>query len=256
MEKVISLISSLNGVNFSFLYWVLAFLLGCVSAFAELLSRYTDGFKILKFKESYFYLAINGSASLLAYSFMINFEINLGLLTNSEIGKVIASGLFSMIILRSSLASIKIDDKIWEAGLAPILQIFLNTVDRAFDQSRSKMTIKEVGRIMKDVDFKVAHTALPLLCFSAMQNLSTEEQQKAAEDINVIADENYSGEIKSLNLGIILSKYTGLSLLEAMVFEFNHAITTDDSEPEKVQPENPIHEQQEIIRNLKKKFNF
>lgn len=220
-------IFAILGLNSSLIYWFIAFLIGTVAALAELLSRYSDGFKILTVRESYLYFAFNGFASLFAYWFMLSYNIDFGPLTKSEIGKVLTAGLSAMVILRSSFASIKNGDKTWDAGLAPILHIFLNAADRAFDQSRSKMTIKEVGIIMNGVDFNMANKSLPLLCFSAMQNLSKEEQETAAAEIISISDESYSAEVKSLHLGIILSRYTGITLLEAIVSEFKNLSTKE-----------------------------
>ena len=255
MEKITCMDSILAflDANSYFLYWLLAFLIGCVSALAELLSRYSDGFKILNIKESYLYFAINGFASLFAYWFLLNSKIDFGPLTNSEIGKILTSGLSSMVILRSSFACIKNGDKTLDVGFAPIIQIFLNSADRAFDQSRSKLTIQDVGKIMKDVDFDKAHKSLPLLCFSAMQNLSKDEQEKAAAEIRDIADGSYSTEVKALHLGITLSRYTGLTLLEAIVAEFQKSSAQKSLDKYQGQ-EDSLQAQQAKIKAMKDKF--
>lgn len=229
-------------------YWLLAFLIGCIAAFAELLSRYSEGFKILKFKESYIYLSINGFASIFAYWLLRNYNMDLGLFMHNEVGKVIIAGLSSMVILRSSFASIKNGDKTFEAGFAPVLQIFLNTADRTFDQSRSQNTIQEVGRIMKGVDFDGAHKSLPLSCFSAMQNLSEEEQKTIAKEIKLISDENDTTENKALILGMILARYTGTTLLEAIVDVYKQ--TSNNVRDQK----DLIKEQQQKIKDMKTKF--
>lgn len=244
---------NITSANSYYFYWLLTFLIGCIAALAELLSRYSDGFKILTFRESYLYFAINGFASLFAYWFLLSYKIDLGPLTKSEIGKVLTSGLSSMVILRSSFACIKNGDKTWDVGFAPILQVFLNTADRAFDQSRSKLTIKEVGQIMKDVDFYKAHKSLPLLCFSAMQNLSKDDQEKAAAEIIDIADENYFAEVKAVHLGIILSRYTGITLLDAIVAEFQKASAHSIVDKGQGQ-EDSLMAQQTKIRTMKEKF--
>lgn len=247
-----SILAFLHANSYCF-YWLLAFLIGCISALAELLSRYSGGFKVLTFRESYLYFAINGFASLFAYWFLLSYKIDLGPLTKSDIGKVLTSGLSSMVILRSSFACIKYGDKTWDAGFAPILQIFLNTADRAFDQSRSKLIIQEVGQIMKDVDFYKAQKSLPLLCFSAMQNLSKDELEKAAAEIKTIGDESYMTEVKALHLGIILERYTGITLLEAIVAEFQKASAHKSVDKDQGQ-EDSLRAQQAKIKAMKDKF--
>ncbi len=234
------------------LCFLLAFLVGCVSAFAELLSRYREGFKILRYKEAMLYLFINGICAVIAYFVIINYKFELGPFAKGEIGKALTAGFASMFILRSSFASIKNGEKTLDVGFAPILQVFLNTIDRAFDQRRSKNNIQEVGKIMKGVKFVTANNALPLLCISAMQNLSQKEQNSIAKEIGDIADQSIPDDIKALNLGIVLSRYTDTPLLESIVNVFQEAVS---AEPLKGQDKAlSIQEQKEKIKTIKQKF--
>ena len=236
-----------------FFYYFFVFGLGCLAAYAELLSRYSNGFKILYFRESRIYLALNGIAALIAYWFLKRYEIDLGPFTKYDIGKVLTAGFSSMVILRSSFASIKVDNKKIDAGLAPLLQIFLNTADRALNQSRSKTDLEEITALMKGVDFLKASKELPNLCINLMENLSREDGEQIGKEIKSLTDDISSNETKAINLGIILNRLTRIELLKAVVSSVKNAISidADSKEQEKI---NDIDYQQIKIKELKNMF--
>jgi hypothetical protein len=197
--------------------YIITFLVGCVAALAELLSRYDRIGQIFSFFSSWIYFLINGFAAILAYWFITEYNLDFGALTETEIGKIIVSGTSSMVILRSSFASIKNGNQSIEAGFAAITNVFLKNADRTFDRKRSIDDYKEIHDIMKDIDFNKAKLDLPLICLGMMKNVTLEEQQVLANDILKLSHESYSPKAKAINLGVLVSATTGLKLLEEVI---------------------------------------
>ncbi len=210
-------------------YYIIVFLIGMITALAELISRYNKFGQIFKFWSSWFYFAINGSASMLAYWFISKYNLDFGTLTETEIGKILIAGTSSMVILRSSVASIKSGGKNIEAGFASITNVFLNQADREFDQKRSIDDYKRIKVIMKDVDFEKAKKDLPLTCLSMMKNVPAEEQKLLADDLIKLANEQCSNKAKSINLGVVIARTTGIELLEEVVTSFMDTISSKSS---------------------------
>jgi hypothetical protein len=205
------------------LYYLIAFIIGSLTALAELLSRYKNFSQIWKIKASRIYLVINGVAAILAYLFIVEFDIakNLGIF------RVLLAGTSSLFILRSSFANIKVGDKTIEIGAGAILQVFLNTADRSFDQTRSNKELSVVKEVMKNVDFDKAKLALPTTCFNIMKNVSKEEQDRVSSDVKKLSDSDLDNHTKSVNLGILLSKITNLILLESAVESLSDSIVLE-----------------------------
>jgi hypothetical protein len=236
------------------MYYVVAFLCGCTAATAELLSRYSDGAKrIFRLNESKIYLALNGFAALTAYAVIKQHGLS-GYLGSSPLSQAIVAGLSAMAILRSSVASIKLGQTTIQAGLAPVIQVFLNSVDRAFDRKRSQMNVAEVEEIMKDVDFNKAVKTLPATCLNLMQNVSKEEYEKMAHEVLDLEKGEIIQEAKALNLGIIISRVTGPELLHKAVQSLRNVIHITTQPPSGTGQFQPVNEQEKKIRELKQKF--
>jgi len=207
---------------------LLAFLIGFAAAFAELLSRYSDPKKIFSTYPSWVYLFINAGTSALVYYLLVEFKWLEG--TNESM-RVLAAGTSAMAILRSSFASIKIGGKQVEAGLASILQVFLNWADRAFDQYRSSSNLTEVKRIMTNVDFKKAMTALPTTCFNSMKSVPDDEQKRVGTDLVALSEnDDLDDTTKAINLGSILADVTGLQLLDKAKSTLFDSIKKDEND--------------------------
>jgi hypothetical protein len=238
----------------SFIYYVVAFLCGCTAATAELLSRYSDGVKrIFRLNESKIYLAINGFAALIGYAVIKHYGLS-GYLGSSPLSQAIVAGLSAMAILRSSVASIKLGQTTIQAGLAPIIQVFLNTVDRAFDRKRSQMNVAEVEEIMKNVDFSKAVKTLPATCLNLMQNVSKDESEKMGHEVLDLEKGEITQEAKALNLGIIINRVTGPELLQSAVQSLGNVIHITAQQPGDTGQLPQVSEQEKRIRELKSKF--
>lgn len=203
------------------------FMMGSAVGFAELAQRYTDGFvDIFRFSSAYLYLFINGLFSCLTLALMTHYDYYLGGVPDDDFGKVMIAGLSAIFFLRSSAFAIKVNDKDYPVGLAAIANIFLDKVDKAFDQQRATHWVPKVERIMRDVDFSRASGALPTLCLSLMQNMSKEEQETLRKEVESLSrgdfDENPT---KSIILGVTITKYTGFRVLERAVNSIKESIS-------------------------------
>ena len=232
--------------------YAFAFLIGCVSGLAELASRYKDHpVRMLSYFSSNIYLLINGFCSVLALWFISEFDINIGSVGETEPGRIILAGLSSMLILRSSFASIKQGDKSIDAGFAAISQVFLNSADRSFDQKRSYKNLQKVSKIVKDIDFDKAQKSLPTLCLTLMKNTSIEEQRvigKEVANLNKLDIDNFT---KSILLVIIISEITDTELLKEAVDTLYDSIKLTDEQIERI---SNYKVSLKKIEDLKKKF--
>jgi hypothetical protein len=204
---------------------LIAFFIGCLAALAELLSRYKNFRQICSIRASQIYLLINGIASLLAYIFVVQFNIG-----QEGILRVILAGTASLVILRSSFANIKVGEKKVEAGIGAILQVFLNAADRSFDQKRSDHELSVIESVMEDVNFEKAKLALPITCFTIMKNVSQEEQDRVSADVKKLSGSNLDNKTKCINLGILLANITGLELLQKSVQVLSNSISNSGAE--------------------------
>ncbi len=74
------------------IFYILSFSLGFLWAFSELLSRYKVGKLILRSKNAWIYLLINGMASVIVYYLIPQLNITFGVFTSTEWGKVLLAG--------------------------------------------------------------------------------------------------------------------------------------------------------------------
>jgi hypothetical protein len=224
-----------------YIYYIIVFLCGCTTALAELISRYDRSTQILKYKACYFYLLINGIASIFAYWFITEYKLDLGFLSKNEIGRIILASTSSMVILRSSVASLKIGNKNIEAGLASITQVFLHAADRSYDRERSNDDYKKIETIMQNIDFNKAKIDLPLTCLCMMKNVPIEEQKLLGDEVSMLEKDSRSNKAKSINLGVIISKTTGFELLNNIVNSFKETISINSDTDAESQKEKTIN---------------
>ncbi|MBI9082978.1 MAG: hypothetical protein JEZ11_05225 [Desulfobacterales bacterium] len=202
--------------------YFIVFLIGFTFALAELLSRYDRLGQIFHYLSSWIYFLINGFTSVFGYWLLTEFKIDLGPLTANDSGRILLAGGSSMIILRSSFASLKIGDSNFEAGFASITNIFLKAADRTFDQKRSISDYNKIKEIMKNVDFELLKIDLPITCLNVMKNVPSDEQKLLGDEVNRISIDTQSNFTKSVNLGILVAKTTGIDLLRTVVTALVH----------------------------------
>ena len=231
--------------------YIIVFLIGFIFGFSELLNRYKNVKAIFFQISSLIYLVINGGASVLAYFIIEDQKIELGSLGENSFGKVVIAGLSAMVILRSSFLNFKVGDKNYDAGLAMIVQIFLNHADRMFDQITSKAKLTRISPIMNKVEFKDVEKALPLICLSIMQNVPLDEQKRLGEEVgNLSSKSDIDDKVKSLCLGIILEKFVGVELLEKATNTFGNKTNINAGDINEVD----LSKLDEMLDKLNKKY--
>jgi hypothetical protein len=201
-------------------FWLwLAGIIGFLIGLSELLNRYKAFLYIFSNGYSWLYLGINMSAGMIAYALIIVYNINLGDIGKFNVGKSIAAGIGAMAFLRSSVFSYKDSaGKPVDVGPAALLNVILRATERQFDQVVTFYTLAKVDPIMKGIDFVSASKDLPELINRSMRVLSTEEQtQLSSEIVKLLKDDSITEASKSINLGMIMEKYTGIPLLKAAV---------------------------------------
>lgn len=200
----------LSGINWGFA--IVATIIGFLAAFAELLSRYQNPKQILTTTSSIIYIIINGLASFMAYWYFSGTDV-----FDSEVTMAIVSGTSALVLLRSSVASIRVGERQMEAGFASILQVFLSWADRSFDQSKASEDLVDIKPIMDGVSFKKAKLSLPTTCFKIMKNVTQEEQNKIANEVAILDESDLDENVKCINLGILMIELTGSNLLKEAI---------------------------------------
>jgi len=206
---------------YSIKYFLASFIVGGLVGLSELISRYQDEPKrIFKSIPALLYIILNGVASLISYSLIDKYGVTYFKTAPDETSGLMLAGFSSMLFLRSSLFIVKINNQDIPIGPAAMLGIIMGSADRAFDRERAEDRAKTIEKIMKPVDFEKAKFDLPMVCLGLMQNLSTEEQNKLAQDVNSLSSpiaDNKSKKAKSIMLGLTIIKYTGPKVLEEAI---------------------------------------
>ena len=194
---------------------LLSFLLGSIVGLAELLSRYSNPYRIFDKKFANWYIVLNGIIAILGFWVLKKMQKNLGG-SEIELENVLISGLSAMVILRSSIASINHQGKKIEIGVGGLLQVYLDTIEKLFNRKRSEETLNDIYSIMEDVDFETAKINLPSICLSTFHNLPEDQAKQLGSKIKTLSDKGLN-HMKSVELGVILEHYFGEGLLRASV---------------------------------------
>jgi len=217
--------------------FILVFLITFLFAFAELISRYKHVKRLISSSVAWFYMILNSVFGLFTYLIIREYDIAaLGVVDNIFLKGIIA-GLLSATVLRSSFANIKFGDANISAGLGFIIQTILSAADRAYDQERSLLELKEMREIMSGMDIDHAIKDLPVLCLRIMNNVPYDEQAKLADAVVKISEEDdLQDDTKLLILGFTLCKITNLRLLKEAVHTMKkYSRGTEDKYKKQVQ---------------------
>lgn len=200
--------------------YAIVFSIGITVGITEMMARYPDApFSPLLSVPGLIYFAINGGATMLAYYLVQILSPNTpGQGAARDINQVLIAGLGAMAFFRSGLFTVPIGDKDVAVGPNLILQILLKALDRAYDRDRAGPRSKVVSGIMGGVSLISARTALPLISFSLMQNITDDEREKfgtQVKDIDTLTD--MDDEAKTLTIGLSLLNLVGENTLRSAV---------------------------------------
>lgn len=212
--------------------FLLAFAIGSFYGFTELLSRYQRFDNIWKLRAGKAYIIFNGMMSGAVFCMMEygKLRIILGGYQSGEFTKVILAGTAAMLVLRSSVANLKLNGKDVQIGLAPILQVFLNAVNREYDRNDALTVLSDVTTIMKGIDFVQAERNLPFLSEYLMKSLSNEESEFIGKSVSEISNNlDSDNDAKVIALGLLLAQYTGIELLRTIVNNLRERLLRDEN---------------------------
>jgi hypothetical protein len=195
-------------------------LFGSLVGTTELVSRYRDRPTApLGSWPGVIYIATNALASIAALWVLLqqNVAFDFGGMLPRDVARVLLAGFGTMVLFRSALFTVRVGDTDVSIGPAAVLQIILNAADRACDRLRAGPRSVRVHQIMQGVAFERAKLALPVHCFSLMQNVSIAEQTQLMQTIGSLADQKMSDEVKAYNLGLLMMNVVGEDVLEQAV---------------------------------------
>lgn len=86
--------------------------------------------------------------------------------------QVVICAFGAMAVFRSAFAQIKVGEADMVIGPNAVLASLLAIVDREIDRKRGTSRSADASRIMRDVSFEKARTALPAYCLALLQNLA------------------------------------------------------------------------------------
>lgn len=202
-----------------FINILIVFLFGALFGFAEILQRYPGTKYNFKVWMSYVYIALNGIVAVLALFVIRYFKDpdNLLIFDSFEIIDILIAGFAGMMVLRSSIFSIKHNDETVEVGLATLFQVFLNAVEKRMKNKAAALRLERIEKIMTGVNFDTAKQELPLLCTSFIDNFTDEDINKLIKKVEEISNLSIENANKSLQLGRFISSYCDEEILEAAI---------------------------------------
>jgi hypothetical protein len=222
---------------------IIVFLFGSFWGFAELLQRYKEWKYVFhcqknkkkeRDKESQTntkdsvigyvisYIILNGLISVIAL-WLIKFFAKDAIATmdSIEFQNTLLAGFGGMMILRSSIFSIKQHNKDIEIGLATVVKIFLDTIDRKINHNIAARRVCDIYEIMKDVDFELAKEELPALCIEFIDYFTDEDSKNLTKKITEI-NGDFNNINKSLQLGREIAKYCNTEILRRVIKKLPH----------------------------------
>ncbi len=202
-----------------------AFFAGAVG-FAELTERYRDDpARLFAADPTIMYVAINVAAGIAALALVKEFQVFSDTQPHAQVYEVLLASFGSIAFFRSSLFTARVGDKDVDVGPATLLKSLLETSDRMINRSQARERADDASVIMRRVDFNKAKTALPALCFTAVENITVEDQEQIGKQVNtLIADPNMSDSQRSIILGMRLIRAVGPLVLARAVTALGDSI--------------------------------
>ncbi|HBC52962.1 MAG TPA: hypothetical protein DCZ06_01755 [Alphaproteobacteria bacterium] len=210
--------------------YVVVGLLGGLVGIAELISRYPDSpVRAVATPPGIFYATINLLAAIAALAIGAVLSDTQPVPHETPHGEVLlfrtedllillaTAGFGALAFLRTKLITLRVGDADIGVGPSFILDTLLHAADRAVDRARAEPRAQLISDIMAPVSFEEAKLVLPTYCFAIMQNVSVEEQQKVALEIEALSGVDMPDRVKALNLGLLLLNIVGEHVLRIAV---------------------------------------
>ena len=160
---------------------VAAFALGALTGAGELIGRYRDEpTRAVAQAPGLVYLLINGLAAVAALAAIKAFDWRFGLAADaSEVAvstlQVLFAGLAAAALFRTSLFTVRVDERDVGIGPSAVLDVLLKTVDRDVDRRRGIARMAIANELASGLSFERDAPALAAYAVGGLQNLSPAE---------------------------------------------------------------------------------
>jgi hypothetical protein len=210
--------------------------------FSELISRYRDDpYRLIGLTPAGVYVWINVAAAVLALALIQQFNV-LGPAPaqtppppadpNLKVKEALLAAFGAIAFFRTSFFTTKVGDK--EIGIGPsaLLKAFLESCDRLVNRDQAKVRASLIEKMMKEVDFEKAKSALPSLCLVLFEGLDADEQQALGEQVKRLSeDKDMPAGTKAKILGAYLLRQVGADVVGEAVRTLGDKITYDKPPP-------------------------
>ena len=210
---------------------LIVFIFGSIFGLSELLNRYTESKYVFKLWQAYTYVLLNGSISIIAF-LLIKYlkEQELFDIETIEINNILIAGFGGMMILRSSIFSIKHKGEKVEIGFGAIAQIFLDVVERNMKNRAASIRLEEIDTLMVDINFDKAKDELSTLCICYIDNFSKEDNERLNKELETLSSLDITNTNKSLQLGRYISMYCDTKVLKKAIEKLGDNIKNSESD--------------------------
>jgi cation transport regulator ChaC len=183
------------------------FLLGMVTAFAEIIGKFKDEpLKALQTYHAIFYHVFNGLVAVFALNVFI---LNGGAIATEldQLKAVLIAGLGSMLLMRSKF--IKVKDEDVSFGPDQIIKVFLTFMEGAIDRVRAQSRVDFVKTRLTNINFDSVTPYTETMLDSA-QTLEENDRKDIADRINNLRNSTVMDtQLKSYRLGFLLLNRMG-----------------------------------------------
>jgi len=196
----------LFAMNGDMLYFY-AFLLGMATAFAEIISKFTDEpIKALSAIQALCYHLLNGLMS--AFALRVLYLYQQPVTPLDRLKAVVIAGLGAMLLLRSKLFNVKVGGEDVSFGPEQIVKVFFRYMEFAIDRIRAQARIQFVRKKLDNIDFeRVCEYTRSML--GAAQALGEKDMEEIGKSFDDIGHSKNSLQLKSYEMGFILLNRMG-----------------------------------------------
>jgi hypothetical protein len=219
-------------------FGALAFLLGALTGFSEIVSRYRDEpLRAGCNPAGFAYMLFNGAIALGAYALLGRYdEAILPGLADDPFLLAMAAGFGAMALFRSKFFIFRTDDgREYPIGPSIVLESLLRLIDRNIDRRRAARRQALVVDLMSGIDGYEKLAQYLLASLLSFQNLTTEERTEIAATVKRYGDNeefrSWPENVKVLALGFAFLTLAGEEHFAGMVNSFRRGVGLAERPP-------------------------
>jgi hypothetical protein len=214
------------------LYCVTAFALGGLVGLTELLHRYKWNLcDIGGCAAGWFYICLNGIASLAAYLLAVDWNLYFGLEGKSEVWRVILVSSMSLTLLRVSFAKLHSEHPESAAGPSAILQFAMGRAEKSLDRKLALKRWESIQSVVIGLNFKKARPYILAVSETTLRALSTSEINILRNDVAKIDALDVEDVVKMKLFAYRLTEEITLELFESFAKAAKTELGTSNDVP-------------------------